>query len=284
MTKAAPYLYGRGKCIFCERQPPDVKITREHIFADWLRQHFRRDASTSHTHGTIVWPTPIASVQDGVLSTKKLPGHSGSRKVRAVCGSCNSTWMSNKIEDAVKPILTSMMRSQPSNIDQKQQKILALWATKITMVGDYLDKQHSVVTQIDRTHFMNNLTPPPGWHVWVASYGGQLWRELALFQHQGSLELPSADDAAPTQHNLELTTLGIGDLLFLVVNSSWDRLWPILEQIVGNNDGAGFCRLWPPLSQQISWPRWSILGDNEARYFTTYLARVFEKQVECTAY
>jgi hypothetical protein len=147
--------------------------------------------------------------------------------------------------------------------------------------GGRFDRAHSVIQQRERTHLMNNLTPPPGWHIWVASYGGTQWRELAIFQHQGALEIPSINgDTAP--HNLELTTIGIADLLFLAINSTWDRLWDVLENIVGES-GAGFCRLWPPLHDTITWPRWTILTDEDARYFTTYLARVFEHRVQGSA-
>jgi hypothetical protein len=264
--KRSPFQYGRGKCIFCERQPPDVKITREHIFGEWLRANFRRDANTTHTYGTIKWPTPLANVHDGVVITKKQPGHSGTRKVRAVCEQCNTTWMSNQIEGLVKPILVPMMTSTPMNIDIEKQRILSLWATKIAMVGDYIDSNHSVVFQKDRTYVMNNLTLPPGWHVWVASYNGKIYRELSLFQHQGSLELPTVDNSAPAPHNLELTTIGIGNLLFLIINSSWERLWGILENIVGN-EGAGFYRLWPTLNDKISWPSWTILGGGEVFHY-----------------
>jgi hypothetical protein len=94
-----PFLYGRGSCIFCQQQPPTVKISKEHIFGDWLREMFPRDAGTTHTHGIIKWPFPGSQLAKPSIQTRIRPGHSGSKKVRAVCETCNSGWMSTSIED-----------------------------------------------------------------------------------------------------------------------------------------------------------------------------------------
>jgi len=165
MLKRVPFLRGRGKCIFCERQPPAVKMSREHIFADWLREYFPRDATTTHTHGTITWPTPYASIEQGVFRAKRLPGHSGSRKVKAICEPCNNEWMSNKLEELAKPILIPMLASRPLELIAETQRVLAAWVTKTVMVADYLDRARSVIQQHERTHLMNNLTPPPVAHM-----------------------------------------------------------------------------------------------------------------------
>jgi hypothetical protein len=136
-----------------------------------------------------------------------------------------------------------MLTSRPLELMADAQRILAAWVTKIVMVADYLDRAHSVIQQRERTHLMNNLTPPPGWHIWIASYGGTQWRELAIFQQQGALEIPSINGDTATPHNLELTTIGIADLLFLAINSTWDQLWDVLENIVGER-----CRFLPTVA------------------------------------
>jgi hypothetical protein len=107
MAKGNPFLYGRRRCIFCERRPPDVKISKEHVFADWLRDIFPRDAKTTHTLGVIDWQRGLARP---TVTKKHGQGHSGSKKVRAVCQECNGTWLSS-LEDTAKPILTLLMAS-----------------------------------------------------------------------------------------------------------------------------------------------------------------------------
>src|SRR4051812_32995805 len=109
MPRKPPFLHGRKTCIFCERQPPDVKITGEHIFSDWLREIFPRDEKTTHTQGIITWP--LVGLPSAPPSIKLYPkhGHSGSRKVGVVCNRCNERWLSNQVEEAAKPILIPMI-------------------------------------------------------------------------------------------------------------------------------------------------------------------------------
>ena len=262
-----------GQCIFCGRRPPLVKITKEHVFGDWLRSNFPRDAATTHTLGFIDWRRGL---HQPTVTSKRGQGHSGSKKVRCVCGDCNNGWLSNSVEDVAKSILTELMTGQLTTINPTMQRILATWAAKTVMTSEQIDPKKAVVHQSERTWLKDNLEPPRGWHIWVGSYSGTRWRDLAIFQHQGRLTVPSVDNGAPTEHNLELTMIGVGRLLFLVINSTWPRIWDILDGL-GTPGGIGLSRIWPVSASAISWPRPMVLTDAEAEYFTTYIARVLEQ-------
>jgi hypothetical protein len=145
------------------------------------------------------------------------------------------------------------------------------WAAKIVMTAEQINPKGAVIHQTDRAWLKENLSPPVGWHVWIGTYSG----DLGIFQHPGKLEVPAINDATPAHHNLELTMIGIGKLMFLVINSSWQRIWDIVERL---GTPSGLCRIWP-IDEQISWPRWTILTDAEAEYFTTYLARILNQHV-----
>jgi hypothetical protein len=122
--------------------------------------------------------------------------------------------------------------------------MLAIWATKIVMVAEHIGPNDPLLTQSDRSHLKNTLTPPPGWHVYLGSYNGALFRELSICQSVGELRVPAIDGGVPTPHNLEVTSLGIGEAVFLVVNSSWSELWPRYGPVLGSQ-GAGMVQIWP---------------------------------------
>lgn len=249
-------------------------MTKEHIFANWLRAIFPRDASTTHTHGTIVWPVAGSPPAGPVTSAARKQGHSGSRKVRVVCDSCNNGWLSTAVEDVTRPILEPRIQGQGGSINPQEQRLLATWAAKTVMTAEYVKPGKPVVHQAERTSLKDNLSPPAGWYIWLTSYSGNQWRDLGIFQHASELEIPAVDNTAATGHNLELTFIGIGQLMFLVMNSSWQHIRDILEGM----GAPGFNRIWPNPAATIQWPT-AALTDVEAEYFTTYLARVLTQPV-----
>jgi hypothetical protein len=132
MRNRPAFKYGRGRCIFCERQPPEIKISKEHVFADWLRAIFPRSDKITHTLGYVNWTTAPGSSRP-TITAKRGQGHSGSKKVKAVCQSCNETWLSNDIEDAAKPILIPLIANQTLTLNVEMQWRLARWAAKTGM-------------------------------------------------------------------------------------------------------------------------------------------------------
>jgi hypothetical protein len=277
MPKHTPFLYGRRTCIFCTGHPPDVKITNEHVFADWLRELFPRDGSTTHTHGVIVWPTSAGApqVDPSVWLNPRGHGHSGSKRVRAVCRTCNSEWLSNRVEEVAKPILIPMIAGRSCALNLDMQHRLATWAVKTVMTAEHVNKGKSVIQQSGRTWLKDKLTPPAGWFVWAAPYSGANWRDLGIFQHSGKLEIPDIPSDTLAHHNLGLTFMGLGRLFFLVRHSTWPSLWDALASPI-----AHVHRLWPPSSDVIDWPPPYVFSDREAEYFTTYLARVLCQPVK----
>jgi hypothetical protein len=49
---------------------------KEHIFTDWLRDCFHRDATTTHTFGQITWPLADPTLSEPHIRTKIGQGHS----------------------------------------------------------------------------------------------------------------------------------------------------------------------------------------------------------------
>jgi hypothetical protein len=129
MAKGVPFRYGRGQCIFCTRQPPEVVISKEHPFADWLRDLFPRTAETTHTLGVLEWASSPGR-SPSKETRRSGQGHSGSKTIRRVCRSCNQTWLSNKIEEVARPILTPLINGERFELDPAMQQVLATWAAE----------------------------------------------------------------------------------------------------------------------------------------------------------
>src|SRR5262249_3469650 len=147
MPKRSPFLRGRRTCIFCTKRPPEVKITREHIFGDWLRELFPRDDKTTHTHGIITFPP---QAKPSLWLNPRGQGHSGSKKVAVVCRNCNETWLSNSVEDAAKPILVPLIVGRSGALSRDMQRCLALWAAKTTMTAEHTHRGKGVIRQSER--------------------------------------------------------------------------------------------------------------------------------------
>jgi hypothetical protein len=263
-----------GQCIFCGRRPPAVKMSREHIFADWLKTIFPRDNKTTHTHGVITWPSDATPQTPPAVATRQGQGHSGSKKVKVVCKSCNETWLSNSVENAAKPILTPLIAGRAGSVTSDMQRVLATWAAKTVMTAEHVNRGKAVVQQAERTWLKDKLLPPAGWFIWAAPYSGTHWRDLGIFQHSGKLEIPAVSDGASTEHNLGLTFIGLGHLLFLIRHSTWPRLWDVLGSPLPNAH-----QIWPVGSNSIQWPAPYVLTDIETEHFTTYMTRVFNQRV-----
>ncbi len=188
--------------------------------------------------------------------------------------------MSTEIEDRAKPILTRLFNSEELTINANMQRILATWAAKTAMVAEHIDPKNAAILQSERTWLKDNLTPPQqGWNIWIGSYGGLSLRALGMYQHLGKLTVPSVDKGASTEHNLHLCLIGMRHLLFLIISSSWPRIWDILDSL-GSPNSVGLARIWPITEAAMAWPRPLFMLDPAVEYFTTYLARVMEQPVQ----
>jgi len=65
--------------------------------------------------------------------------------------------------------------------------------------------------------------------------------------------------------------------MFVVVSSSWPRMWEIIDSLGSPN--VGLARIWPVTEEAISWPRPFTLNDTSAEQLPTYLVRVAEHAV-----
>ena len=112
------------------------KMSREHLFPNWLKKRFPRDDKTTHTTASFEWPENIIT-KEPMERRQHGRGHVGSLKVKVVCETCNSGWMS-ALEEPTKPVLTPLITGERSDLPTKVQLTLATWATKTSMTAEHL--------------------------------------------------------------------------------------------------------------------------------------------------
>ncbi len=237
-----------GKCIFCTKSC----LTKEHLFADWLRADFHRTSHDHHTFTSYSWePTPNVTSRIG-------QGHSGSKKMRRLCADCNSVWSSG-LDDKAKGAIRPLYQGQTRVVTADIQQAISTWLVKIAMVGDSMRRERSLIPQAERTWMLNNSMPPNGYDVWIGSYEGGVWSELGIFQHGGTLKIPPPIGGPNVLIGYaKLTVIGIGKLLALVLSTEIATLRFYLR-----STAQYFRQIWP-IQHPFDWPSSPILTEDQA--------------------
>src|SRR5438045_8454454 len=94
-----------GRCIFCGV----TGVTREHMWADWLRCYIPRRMREHSVAATIVSPWGHEE------RVSRRTGDPHSRRIKCVCGECNNVWMS-QLQEATKPFLIQTLKGEPTSL------------------------------------------------------------------------------------------------------------------------------------------------------------------------
>ena len=106
-----------GICIFCGKGG----MTKQHVWPDWLKLAVPRSFAR---HSQIYTHMDLQSVDRPLVSSpivKSKQGDPAVKKVRKVCKSCNSGWMS-RLETAAKPVLTPIIRGKNATLSALQRE------------------------------------------------------------------------------------------------------------------------------------------------------------------
>jgi hypothetical protein len=135
-------------CVFCGRRV----TTKEHAWPQWALESLYRPGA--RPGGAVTMNLR------GSIST--YAAHSSRRgpRVKHLCTSCNSGWMS-RLETAVQPIMRPMMRDNPILLDVDAQRVLTAWGIKTAMVFQcLLPPERWFYSKPERTHLLTHLAPP----------------------------------------------------------------------------------------------------------------------------
>jgi hypothetical protein len=142
-------------CIFCGKPG----LTREHVWADWLRRFIPKTEASYSRFMATAHPTHTD------FKCKKVSGDLRSQRLRVVCKSCNGGWM-GRLQERAKPLLLPFLNGDVMALDVHQQEILAAWVAMFVMVAEHFDPDEVATTQTQRNYLMENQKPPSNWKIW----------------------------------------------------------------------------------------------------------------------
>lgn len=145
------------------------------------------------------------------LIPKNTSNHASGQTTKKICVECNNQWLS-KIESAVQPVYSRIIRSENTFINKEDQEILARWAYLIAIKWDLMEQAISGYQSFFYSNFYESRCPPSNTRIWIGVSGNddiQAYHRTLIFR----------DDFGPraTSPNLRSTVLKIGPLVFYVL-------------------------------------------------------------------
>jgi hypothetical protein len=236
-------------CVWCHRRP----VSPEHVWPDWLSRALPDPGSLAH----------VRSREDMAELVHHAPPFT--TKVKRVCGTCNTGWMS-QLEEEVKPIALPLIQGQPHKLEARQQRTLAFWAIKTGMMFQFATPPPWFIPDL---HFdelyrsRGTRTPLANSQVQLAAYGGQ--RQFAGFFAQPlAMTALNPDPRFPPGQGMVANaygvTLSLNQLVLQYFAHSVQGI-PRLRMIPRGFEDV-ITVIWPS-SPGVRWPPSRWLGDGE---------------------
>jgi len=234
-------------CVFCD----GTRLSKEHIWPNWLRDHVPRDAPYNvHTRS---FGKFVDGVGTGLRVDRPRPGDAMSRKLRIVCRTCNNGWMSG-LQTICKPFLLPFVAGRWQDLDNTQQQQLAAWATMFTMVWEFRDLRTLVTPRAQHEQFKRTSVPPGGWKIWL----GQVvdgWEGAANHIAWKIVEVEDgAEDTVEPSVDTQVTAWCLGSLFLMTFNTinesvhinesefaalhGLEVLWPLQDRTISKSARA----------------------------------------------
>jgi hypothetical protein len=148
-------------CIFCGRRAD----TKEHLFPDWVN---RLVAETSFRGVSLV------VTNEGMKRRRYDTDQAAHLAARIVCHRCNHGWMSD-LEKEAGALLKPMAIGDPTRLTTPEQLVIAQWAAKTAMVGEWIMEYRPLVfSQEDREVVRTERRPPIRARVCLAAYSREI--------------------------------------------------------------------------------------------------------------
>lgn len=226
-------------CIFCGAQ---VKLSREHVFPQWLRELFPELGEGGYLRRLVTF---------SVDEHHERSGPPFDVVVRDVCRECNHGWM-ERLETQARPVLTPMLLDEPRVLTALEQHVVATWATKtmLTMQGANIGGERVVALELYRW-FFEKQTPLSGSHVWLCRYSDRTRWPLAAHQW-GMTVLPGSEGVPDPDGPLNGfgVVFAVGPLAFWLAGYN---LPGSTSQTTAGSDDAHLL-IWPALGPDVRWP------------------------------
>jgi hypothetical protein len=251
----------RTECIFCGRSEPQVTITKEHLFSQWVddvltpellgpgRSYERTTAGPDGSLLTTTWSSEVIAAIEKTLVCGGAPGR------------CNNGWMSG-LDGQVRHLAEPMMLGQPTVLTSQDQAVVAAWAAMKSMVLEYLwgTDQRIVLPQASRTFVYRHQQAPGDIQIRIAAVESRGRSALAC---RRVYELrPDANAGRKLSAYASCSTLVLGCLVIQTYATS------VAGPPAGRQPhGRSYLILNPAAGSSISWPPGEALDDETLDQF-----------------
>ncbi len=157
------------RCIFCL----GYRLSHEHVIPDWIRKIIpKKPHHGSRLRVTSSGPSNVPPNRRPRLQrSRDRQGHPISKKVRVVCETCNTGWLS-ALEGELKPRIKALVLGEESILTQWDQRRLATWAAKTAMTAEFIHPESAAIAFEEREYLRLHREPPIAFNIWMAHYDG----------------------------------------------------------------------------------------------------------------
>ncbi len=234
------------RCVFCGSTSG---LTREHVLPDWLTQIGLDLEPQIHHVGPI----------------NKVPRQWSAKPfrttVRAVCGTCNSGWLSD-LEAAAKPLITPLILGEPRRLPFEDQALIAAWTCKTALVSLLISSEEARLSGygVPPTEYTElyaqrgRMEPLPRSQYWSGSYTGER-RGASIWVTPFVIEVIGTNSPRDIPSGYAMT-LALGKLLVQGVRFTAPELQVELATEMG------FLDIWPP-QDTFPWPTRGVADDDQ---------------------
>lgn len=229
-------------------------MTREHVFASWIREHFPGISHGDHVRRLVNEDTDRSGGHEGKVFEIV---------VRRVCADCNHGWM-REMDNDVRPLIEGMLDGQARSLSIVEQTTVATWATKMMLTWQAANiRRQCVVGDELYRWFERHRQPLPGSRIWLCHYTDT--ERGPFVSHQWGVSFAPEGDPGPQPGdpiNGFSVTFALGQLGFWLFNAD------LPGKSAGSNRMLDL--IWPALSESY-WPPPSAIG-SEAKLLARSLA------------
>ncbi len=247
-------------CIFCHGTDADIEITREYTFSKWVSEVLPPAGVKPHI--SCKRSAIFASRPSKTWHATEAVGHAR----RVVCMSCEATWIA-KLERAVQPLLTPMIKGHDVELTPQEQITVATWAVLKAAAFECAWTGDPVLTGPDRGMIKTHSRPPASLQVRLAV----LQPDRNLLRAVGHVY----EFRQPGDQVLCLT-ITIGCLVAQVFGGSGAETRGLGIADLPDTD---IVRIYPPQAGTVSWPLPNPLDEKRLLTLANPLAFVTVPQI-----
>lgn len=240
-------------CIFCSSP---TGLSKEHFWPEWLAPY-------------LPTPDPYAHITEFHSAEGKHPvrlqrrserqGAVNTKKIRAVCATCNNGWMS-ALESTAKPTILGLLDRSITVLSKQCVADLALWIAVKSIVGEHGVEDTALTPPDDRNAVYSTRSIPDYLRIFIAYHS---LRSQAAYHRQSTTVSTTPQGPNPPlppdiHRNIQATTFLVGSLCIYITAA---RVTGISAATLDPRHSMH--RLWPAPPQDIDFLAIPPLGTDE---------------------